>query len=226
VDRVADPSKLRERLVGTYGAGVDFIALAAIGITRQGWRSDWHGYVEDAHAGAGLGRRSRITDGEMFAANVATTRLVLQHVRQFPAVDWEALADAFTDPCRIAGQRTLVDLLGKVRYRRWSHWAWNHIAAMEIRICAHGTEEVLLAYATEGTHYDDWWAGPRWPGLVEAFINQLATSPPTMTKRALCEQLLSAPDSLDPNVLEWCATDQRLRYTTDRRQIEKTTQFR
>jgi hypothetical protein len=130
-------------------------------------RSDWHGYVEDA--------------------NVATTRLVLQHVRQVPTADWEALADGFTDPCRIAGQRTLVDLLGKVRYRRWSHWAWNHVAAMEIRICAHGTEEVLLACATEGTHYDDWWAGPRWPGLVEAFINQLATSPPTMTKRALCE---------------------------------------
>lgn len=220
-DAAVGPSQAGRQLIAKYGRGVDLIALAAIGITRRAWRNDWHGYIEDAHSGTGLRRRRRITDGEMFAANVATTRLVLEHIRKYPAVNWEALADAFVDPHRKAGQRTLTDLLGKKRYRRWSYWAWNHIAATEINVCAHGGKEVMVLYAVEGASYDDWWAGPRWPGIVDAFIDQLGTSPPVMTKTALREQLLDTPDALPPELLDWCITNQHLRYTTDRWHAER-----
>ena len=119
------------------------IALAAIGFTRRVWRRDSpNEYVEGAHAG----RRSRISHGEMFAANAATTRLVLEHLRPYPDVGWYALADAFVDPDRSAGRRTLVDLLGKTRHRRWARWAWGEIVfGIGPEIKDRGPENVLLA---------------------------------------------------------------------------------
>jgi hypothetical protein len=143
------------------------IALAAIGITRHAWRSDWNGYVEDAHTVAASRRRTRIIDGEMFAANAATTRFVLEHLSSYPDVDWEELADAFIDPNRIAGRRTLVDLLGTTRHSRWARWAWKYITTVGWMVTNYGPEYTLILQANEGTRCDYWWAGPNWSELVE-----------------------------------------------------------
>jgi hypothetical protein len=129
--------------------------------------------------------------------------------------NWEALADAFTDPKRVAGRRTLVDLLGKTRHRKWMRWAWSAIAVIEVMGKKYGPEYVLLNLASFPLLHDDWWAGPRWPALVDAFINQLREHPPGMTIDELRDGLLNAPDMMDPEVLDWCVTDQLIGYTRE-----------
>lgn len=217
MDSAAESEHLRERLTGKHGADVDLIALAAIGITALAWRNDWNLYVEQAHTVVASRNRTRITDGEMFAANVANTRLALKHLWSYPNVDWEALADAFTDPKRVAGRRTLVDLLGKTRHRKWMRWAWSAIAVIEVMIKKYGPEYVLLNLASLPTLHADWWAGPQWPDLVDAFINQLRERPPGMTIAELRDGLLNAPDMMNPEVLDWCVTDQLIGYTRVKR---------
>ena len=76
---------MRERVQDHYGPDVDPLPLAASGLTQRAWRN---AEAEGVHGG---GTDRRISDGEMLAANVATTRLVLQNLRSFPAVDWDAL---------------------------------------------------------------------------------------------------------------------------------------
>lgn len=213
VDIPAETKELRERLTDKYGADLDVSALAAIGITALAWRNDWNGEVEEAHTVRVSRDRTRITDGEMFAANVANTRLVLEHLRFYPDVDWEALADTFTDPQRTAGRRTLVDLLGTTRHRRWTRWARPYISAIGLMVKKYGPEYALLAQASVPGVRADWWAGPLWPGLVDAFINQLTEQPPGMAREELRTALLATPDKMDPEILEWCATDQLIGYT-------------
>ncbi|GAB3239959.1 hypothetical protein [Mycolicibacterium hippocampi] len=148
----AESLALRRKLFEKYGPHVDLVGLAAIGITRRLWRNDEYGYVEEAH--------NRITDGEMMAANVATTRLVLEGLGTYPEVDWQTLADALTDPHRVAGRRTAVDLLGKTRHRRWASWARKFILAIPRVIDQHGAEYVVLGLANDGAVSADWWGGP------------------------------------------------------------------
>lgn len=206
---VTSPEMLR-MLVSKYGASVDLIPLAAIGITGVAWRRDRDGHVEQAHCGL---RRSRISDGEMFAANVATTRLVLRHLRD-PHVDWEEMADQFVDPNRVVGQRTVSDLLGATRHRRWSTGAWTYITSVGAIGDQHGTQYALLTQAVlGGSHHDLWWGSPRWPHLVEVFIDQLTEQPPGMTPTELRSGLLDGPDHLPTQVLEWCAASQLIGYT-------------
>lgn len=201
----AETRTLRRKLFDAYGADVDLIGLAAIGITRHAWRSDIDGHVEEAH--------HRISDGEMFAANAATTRLVREHLGTHPDVDWQKLADAFTDPSRVAGRRTLIDLLGKTRHRRWANWTTKFIVVIDRIICQDGAENVLANLASWGGAYDTWWAGPRWPQLVDAFIAQLTADPPGMTTEQLRSGLLDAPDRMDPAILDWCTDAQLIGYT-------------
>jgi hypothetical protein len=59
----------------------------------------------------------------------------------------------------------------------------------------------------------DRWAGPRWPGLVDAFINQLREHPPEMTIDELRDGLLNATDMMDHEVLDWYVTDPLIGYT-------------
>jgi hypothetical protein len=112
---------------------------------------------------------------------------------------------------------TLVDLLGKTRHRKWMRWAWSAIAVIggdgqkvRARICPTELSEFPLLH-------DDWWAGPQWPGLVDAFINQLREHPPGMTIGGLRDGLLNAPDMMDPEVLDWCVAEQLIGYTRVKR---------
>ena len=201
----AESLALRRTLFEKYGPHVDLVGLAAIGITRRLWRNDEYGYVEEAH--------NRITDGEMMAANVATTRLVLEVLGTYPEVDWQTLADALTDPHRVAGRRTAVDLLGKTRHRRWASWARKFILAIPRVIDQHGAEYVVLGLANDGAVSADWWGGPSWPQLVDAFIAQRSADPPGMSVEALRLGLLDAPDQVDPAILDWCTGVQLIGYT-------------
>jgi len=76
----------------------------------------------------------------------------------------------------------------------------------------YGPEYVLPGLASFPLLHDDWRAGPGWPRLVDAFINQLSEHPPGMTIGELRDGLLNAPDMMDPEVLDWCVTDQLLGY--------------
>lgn len=121
----AEVLRLRHKLFETYGPDVDLLGLAAIGLTQRVWRSDFHGHTEDAH--------HRITDAEMFAANVATTRLVLEHFGSYPEVDWQSLSDAITDGDRVAGQR-----------------------ASAIYLARHGTRDGQPGPASSSSRLDRW----------------------------------------------------------------------
>lgn len=201
----AETAALRQRLIDRYGPDVDLLNLAAIAITRRAWRSDYYGLIEDAHR--------RISDGEMFAANVATTRLVQGYLDPYPNVRWQDLADAFTDPNRIAGQRTLVDLLGKTRHRRWAKWSGKFIAAISRVVIEDGADSVLVGLADDGTYYDSWWSGPRWLPKVDAFVARLTTRPPGMSVDELRTGLIEGPDRMETTVLEWCTSTQLIGYT-------------
>lgn len=201
----SETASVRHKLIDKYGPEVDLLNLAAIGITRHAWRNDYHGQVEDAH--------HRISDGEMFAANVATTRLVRAYLDPHPQVRWQDLADAFTDPKRVAGQRTLVDLLGKTCHGRWAKWSGKFIAAISRVASEDGADNVLVGLADDGSYYDDWWSGPRWKTKVEAFIAQLTTDPPGISVDKLRSGLIEGPDWMDTTVLDWCTSDQLIGYT-------------
>ncbi|MCV7254722.1 hypothetical protein H7J86_21405 [Mycobacterium hackensackense] len=198
----SETSALRSLLIAQYGPELDFIGLAAIGLTRLAWRSDEHGLIEEAH--------HRITDGEMFAANVATTRLFRQHLESYPHVNWQLLANEVTQEERLAAGRTLADLLGKTRYRRWARWASKFIAAIE-RVIEHDSpESVLVGLAVAGKAYDRWWSGPQWPLVVDTFIAQITSVPPQVSTSELRADLLTAPDLIAPSVLEWCVDVQQI----------------
>jgi hypothetical protein len=57
------------------GPDVDPLPLAAIGLTYHAWRNP----SESSHGGPD----SRISDGEMFGANIATMQLILKWLRHF-----------------------------------------------------------------------------------------------------------------------------------------------
>lgn len=197
--------RLRER----YGSHFDPLPLVAISLTVRAWRRTDE--AEDAHT-----RRypvsDRITDGEMFAANVATTRLILERLQQsYPAVDWMTLADDVTNPDRVAGRRTVSHLLGKTRHKKWAAKARNVIESQEYLIGDHGPD-YCWCEAYLGDLFGHWWGHPDWAALVAAFIETLTDSPPKLSVSELRCGLLDAPDALDPEILDWC-TSRLIGYT-------------
>lgn len=187
----------------------DPIPLLAIGLTLSAWRNT---VVEDAHAGP----RSRFHDGEMFAANVANTRLIYEHLTDYPDVDWIALADKFVDPNRVLADRTIVDLLGKTRHKLWTREArkWIEVVPYLIR---HVGAEPALWWLANGSQpfpqaYPEWWGSPWWPEFIERFTASLGDDPPGMSVQALRTALLDRPEDIDPEVLLWCVHDQGMQF--------------
>ncbi|ASW85251.1 hypothetical protein CKJ61_10320 [Mycobacterium intracellulare] len=200
-----------------YAYGVDFdpLPLAAISLTVRTWRR-----TEEVEAAHTL-RYPRISDGEMFAANVATTRLILRCLHaSYPAVDWMTLADDVTNPDRVAGQRTVSDLLGKARHKRWAATARRVIDMQEVHIREYGSDWCWCE-AAFATMSPIWWGHPDWEQLVRAFIDGLSGQPPSAVDiEGLRNGLLVAPDELDPQILDWC-TAQLIGYTRRERPIER-----
>lgn len=190
---------MRKHVLDHYGADVDPIPLAAIGLTQRVWRNAG---VEGVHGG---GTDSRISDGEMFAANVATTRLVLEYLKSFPVVDWDALANALVDSNRVVGRRTVSDLLGEI-YDEWVETAHSVIATQRDMMSQYGFDFVLWFDAVSSFDANYWWGSPLWPALVAAFIHGLTESPPGTNIEELRRGLIDAPDTMDPEILDWCAS--------------------
>ena len=134
VDLDQVPAELLEGLVvERYGTDFDVRMIASVGLAKAAWRNT---EVEDAHAGNGLGR---IHDGEMFAANVATTRLIHRHLNASSDIDWAGLANELVRPDRVAGARTVSDLLGEL----YDGWAEQSHALIETQRLRSGTRTAL-----------------------------------------------------------------------------------
>lgn len=187
----------------------DPLPLLAIGLTHSAWRNT---LVEDAHAGP----RSRFHDGEMFAANVANTRLIYEHLASYPDIDWRALADTFVDPHRVLAGRTIADLLGKTRHKAWEKEARKWIEAMPYVIGHFGAELALWGLANGSQPFPgarpEWWGSPWWPEFIERFSASLTDNPPGISVEALRAALLDRPEDIDPEVLLWCVHDQAMQF--------------
>jgi hypothetical protein len=141
-----------------------------------------------------------ISDGEMFAANVATTRLAQIFWRRFPDVDWHGLADAIVDPSRLAGGRTFVGLLGD----RFAAWAWDaHSLVLTQRDLAADNGLDWVLWMNAATSDSRWWGSPSWPHRVERLFAKQNESPSGETLSTMRASFLNAPDDLPVEQLEW-----------------------
>ncbi|SKU60635.1 Uncharacterised protein [Mycobacteroides abscessus subsp. massiliense] len=187
----------------------DPVALLAIGLTQSAWRNT---VVEEAHAGP----RSSFHDGEMFAANVANTRLIYKYLVDYPDVDWQGLADEFVDPHRVLAGRTIVELLGKTRHKLWEKEARKQIEAIPYAISHFGAELTLWVFANGGQPFSgacpEWWGSPWWPEFIEKFTAALTDNPPGINGEELKTAFLERPEDIDPEVLLWCVHDQGMQF--------------
>lgn len=192
-----DIEALRLAFRSTVGYEVDPVLFAAAAIAQRAWRNS---EVEVAHAGDGL---NRISDGEMFAANVVMFRIVRDHLR-IPGSEWSELASELVRADRVIAGRTVADLLGTL------HEPWTHSAASVFDTCSqiecqHGRDYLIAMNAALAlvSVRDTDWGMPRWPAVVEGFVNDLDSAPPVNIED-LRRGLLTAPDTLGGTVLQWC----------------------
>lgn len=162
---------------------------APLGMTHLSWRNS---ILEDWHAGPD----SQISDGGMFMANVATTRIYnwaieemltsweidrvasLDDIHEIEADSFayfllEAAEDA-TDPERVLPHGpTLADIGGPEVHLLGAH-AQTQAGSLADMADEHGTDLVLLWLATRGIlACDTWWGGAGWPPHVDRFLNLL-----------------------------------------------------
>ncbi|MRH92126.1 hypothetical protein GFY24_32605 [Nocardia sp. SYP-A9097] len=211
--------------------GADQLAVAAYSMMLGVWRNT---VVEDAHASSGL---SRISDGEMFAANVAVFRLMrdfLEAEDRTPAA-WDRLSREVVRPDRIAaGSRTVADLLGEY----YSEWATGAQGALEYfaQLTERDDHDMRWFVAVKscfGSMHRTWFGMPDWPRVVDTFVDKpfsgsrpveeydeddLARFPGLVEQARrprvlpipaadLRAGLLDGPDRMDPQVLGWCISD-------------------
>ncbi|MGY1896338.1 hypothetical protein [Nocardia gipuzkoensis] len=200
-----DIEALRSAFWSTVGDEADPVLFAAAAIAQRAWRNS---EVELAHAGDGL---NRISDGEMFAANVVMFRIVRDHLRM-PGSEWSELASELIRADRVIAGRTAADLLGTL------HEPWTHTVTSVFDTCSqiegqHGRDYLIgmnAALASLRVSATDW-RMPQWPAVVDAFVNDLDSTPPVDTED-LRRELMTAPDTLGGKVLQWCI-DQGIGFT-------------
>ncbi|WP_156959345.1 hypothetical protein [Nocardia sp. BMG51109] len=211
--------------------GTDQTPVAAYSMMLSVWRNT---IVEDAHAGDGL---NRISDGEMFAANVSIFRMLRDFLEAADGTHtaWQRLSHEVIRPDRLAaGSRTVEDLVGEY-YDRWARHAENtvmYFAELTERD-DHDIEWFISVTSCFGGVHRDWFGMPDWPLLVNAFVDKSFSGSqpledyddsvidmfPTLVEHArtprvlpidaeeLRTGLLTGPDHMDPDVLEWCIDD-------------------
>ncbi|WP_431969590.1 hypothetical protein [Nocardia sp. bgisy134] len=192
-----DIEALRSAFRSTVGDEADPVLFAAAAIAQRAWRNS---EVELAHASGGF---NRIGDGEMFAANVVMFRIVRDHLGM-PGSEWSELALELIRTDRVIAGRTVADLLGTL-YEPWTHTVTSVFDTCSQIECQHGRDYLIAmnaALASVSVRDTDW-GMPRWPAVVEAFVNDLDSTPPVNTED-LRRGLLTAPDTLGGTVLQWC----------------------
>ncbi|UGT61761.1 hypothetical protein [Nocardia asteroides] len=176
--------------------GADQLPAAAYAMVLGAWRTP---LLEDAHAGDGL---NRISDGEMFAANVAAFRIMccfLTAADRRPEA-WQRLSHTLTDPERVAaGSRTVADLLGE----HYPEWAADCASAVRYYATLTAPPEHDMAWfiavkSCFGAVSGNWFGMPGWARVVDAFAGRTEPAVPEAVRAAL----LTAPDQLDPAILE------------------------
>ncbi|PPJ25644.1 hypothetical protein C5F51_22730 [Nocardia nova] len=211
--------------------GTDQCAVAAYSMMLGVWRNT---IVEDAHASGGV---NRISDGEMFAANVATFRMMRDFLEAADRTHaaWQRLAHEVIRPDRLAaGSRTIADLLGEY-YDQWAKHAGSTLMyyAELTEADDHDMAWFISVKSCFGSVHRHWFGMPEWPHLVNAFVDKpfSGTRPlhdyneddayryPSLVERArtprvlpitaeeLRAGLLNGPDHMDPDVLNWCVHD-------------------
>lgn len=191
--------QLREQVTAMVGplSDADVVAVAATSVVHQVWRNT---VVEWAHGGDGLGR---ISDGEMFSANVTLTRLV-QGLLDLGGTDWMAVYDALTGPGLRLASRSTADLLGDA-YDEWLDGLDRALGSLDALQDRLGPDLLVWLHTMQGVS-TCWWGTPWWPDCVAAFVDEAEDTPDLAELAADAARwapaLIDAPDQLSPQELE------------------------
>lgn len=183
----------------------DPVPSAAVrGIAVWCWRNT---EVEDWHS-----RLPSLTDVVMAKANIATCRLLLPHVT-VDGVDWNAAKTVLTDPARtLTDGRSLGALFGEGWHPVLASVA-EHLRTWRRLDTEIGPEATLRLLSAVGasSYANDWWSTDQWPRLCRAvgaeFTGSEVKLPPPFDTRGtedLVQHLITAPDLLDDEVLDFC----------------------
>lgn len=201
--------------------GPQLVNLAAVAVTRLVWRDS---PVEDWHAVP----VSRVSDGEMMRANVATTRLVRSMIGRLE--DWatgerdaarimeDAVSAVVAPSRRLPDGRTVAEFAPDGRQLLLLQEHASGLASLwgrRFREC--GVREVLSVLACCAARWCwRWWLTPTWPAVVDAILSQVSTAmhgefgltaPDEMIGerglKRLAEVLLAGPDRLSPEAASW-----------------------
>jgi len=189
--------------------------LVAIGLAHDFWRGQW-ATVEEAHIHRPPHRIRRISDGEMFAANIKVTRIMLGAMRS--GFDLERIVERLTDPSELrvghwegteVRYRDAADLLGPY-YDEWCTAVRDNAESISNQTSEDGLGEVLAKYANFAAFVaPHWWSGPDWPAMVNAFVDGIEEPPPGLPpglrdREVVRRILLDNPAVLGTDAVEWC----------------------
>lgn len=159
--------------------------LVSIGLVHDFWRGQW-ATVEEAHIHRPPLRIRRMSDGDMFAANIKVTRILLGQLRL--GFDLERIVERLTDPTELrVGHwvgteicyRDVADLLGPY-YDVWCAAVRDKAEWISNQVAEDGPAEVLAKYANFAALVaPHWWSGPDWPAMVDAFVDVMDGLPPS-----------------------------------------------
>ncbi|WP_344160114.1 hypothetical protein [Kribbella yunnanensis] len=240
--------KVLDQLLKQFGLHPDdvvtLLRYAPLGLTHLAWRNS---VLEDWHAGP----ESRISDGDMFRTNAATTEVF--HANLWPAFaedfaaadlldrqaldeyDVDVLEGAFYaadeevfDPERVLPNgMTLLELGGEEVPLLQEHGARQFEALLE-QADEKGVHVVVSWLALRGAvSCPQWWLSPRWPSVVDAFLNRLDDNedsfwslggypealPAEFNDRpGIRRTLLTAPYDLSADAAQFCVGPGGLRF--------------
>lgn len=223
---------------------VTLLRYAPLGLTHLAWRNS---VIEDWHAGP----NSRISDGDMFRTTAATTRVF--HANLWPAFaedfaaadlldhhaldeyDVEVLEEAFGSAYEEAfdsdrllpNGMTLLELGGNEVSQLREHGA-RQLDALLDQADEKGVHVVIswLAARAVGS-CAQWWLSPRWPHVVDAFLDRLGdptdsfwsdgrypTDVPAEfgDRQSIRRTLLTAPEDLSAEAAQFCVGAGGLRF--------------
>jgi hypothetical protein len=189
-------------------------ALAAVQLTVDVWRNT---YLEELHAGSHP--TGGFPDADMMRFNIATTRIVAEHVTT-SGIDWSAMRQAIADPARVLPGGRMLSELANDEFDQLAESIEEAIDVRRAFALEHGMAYFLTSLAVlAGISNKNWYGTPWWPDGVDAFFELLATpgsaawrhddgsnpEPPSVADRdTLRALLLDEPERLDDEAIYWC----------------------